>query len=153
MLYNINMAKGRKTKRNPIRKTNRKPIRKLIRKTKRKTKNNDKIKKKLKKYHQRSIKLKSVSTQDELFNFDKPKKSNTTKRMFYANLYKNMQNKDRLCHVMNIDNEVVSLPKSYPGDEWVHANLIRQPDRHIESFESDYFKEQYNRYRQMCVSK
>ena len=62
-----------------------------------------------------------------------------------------MKNQDTLCQVMNVDQEIINLPKDYPGDEWVHANLIGRRDMPIDLFESDHFKEQYNKYRQMCM--
>ncbi len=99
----------------------------------------------------RNSKLISISTQDDMKDpLNNSKKSENIKRMFYSILYKNMQNKDTLCQVMNVDQETINLPKEYPGDEWVHANLMGRRDMPINLFESDHIKSQYNKYRQMC---
>jgi hypothetical protein len=54
------------------------------------------------------------------------------------------------CTIINSHDEKILVPKSYPGDEWVHANLM--PDRHlpIDSFQEDQLKDKYNFYRRVC---
>ena len=102
------------------------------------------------KYPDRNSTLKSVSTQEEILSDSiDTKQDENLKRMYYANMYKNMQ-KNSLCKVMNIDNELVNLPSTYPGNEWVHSHLVAQRDRPVESFDNDELKMEYNKYRQMC---
>lgn len=54
------------------------------------------------------------------------------------------------CTIINSHDEKILVPKSYPGDEWVHVNLM--PDRHlpIDSFQEDQLKDKYNFYRRVC---
>jgi hypothetical protein len=54
------------------------------------------------------------------------------------------------CTIINSHNEKILVPRSYPGDEWVHANLM--PDRHlpIDSLPEDTLKTKYNFYRRVC---
>ena len=103
-------------------------------------------------YPARIHKLHSASTQNNL-NISSRKSQNNKNvvgKMYYANLYKNMQNREKPCMVMNPDQEIVALPNQYPGDHWVHANLMYNRDKPLEAFDSDILKEQYNKYRKMC---
>ena len=63
-------------------------------------------------YPGRNSILRSVSTQEEILAdlIDKNQDENV-KKMYYANMYKNMQ-KNNLCKVMNMDDEVVHLPET-----------------------------------------
>lgn len=101
-------------------------------------------------YPPRTHKLYSASTQNELHTINKKQNTNIVSKMHYANLYKNMKNQEKQCKVMNPDQEVVDLPSQYPGDDWVHANLMYNRDKPVEAFDSDVLKEQFHKYRKMC---
>ena len=103
-------------------------------------------------YPARIHKLHSASTQNNLnmnpgiYDINK----NVVGKMYYANLYKNMHNKDKQCIIMNPNQEIVAVPNEYPGDDWVHANLMYHRDKPVEAFDKDDLKEQYHKYRKMC---
>lgn len=102
-------------------------------------------------YPSRTHKLYSVSTQNNLnMSREKSQNKNLISKMYYANLYKNMKNREHQCKVMNPDQEIVDLPNTYPGDDWVHANLMYNRDKPVEFFDTDVLKQQYNKYRDMC---
>jgi hypothetical protein len=54
------------------------------------------------------------------------------------------------CTIINSHDEKILVPKSYPGDEWVHANLMPDRHLHIDSFQEDQLKDKYNFYRRVC---
>lgn len=138
-------------------KTNRKTTKKTINRRRHKiTKKQMKRKMHLSKiqsnYPARTHKLHSSSTQNNLnmkrgiYEINK----NVVGKMYYANLYKNMHNKEKQCMIMNPNQEIVAVPNEYPGDDWVHANLMYNRDKPVEAFDTDDLKEQYHKYRKMC---
>ena len=143
----------------PRKKVNRKTPKKTIfrkkqkgtRKTKRTHNNKLNLSKIQSNYPLRTHKLYSASTQNNLNTLNvKPKNTNKIGKMYYANLYKNMQNKQNQCKIMNPNQEIVALPNEYPGDDWVHANLMYNRDKPVEAFDSDELKEQFKKYSKMC---
>lgn len=56
----------------------------------------------------------------------------------------------RVCRIMNDHGEIIELPLEYPGDDVVHQDL--NPLRHLEitQFDSQYFRDLYNKYRKVC---
>ena len=57
---------------------------------------------------------------------------------------------DNECSIINVHDEDILLPKTYPGDLWVHNNLEHQRDKPLEYFTSDHLKEVYRKHRNIC---
>ena len=69
---------------------------------------------------------------------DKLNKINTKRR----NTLKNNKN-NHICLYKNFHEENIEVPYSYPGDLWVHNNLLVERDKPLELFDEDYLKEVY----------
>jgi len=76
---------------------------------------------------------------------DKLNKINTKRR----NTLKNNKN-NHICLYKNFHEENIEVPYSYPGDLWVHNNLLVERDKPLELFDEDYLKEVYNNHRRIC---
>lgn len=57
---------------------------------------------------------------------------------------------DHICLYKNFHEENVEVPESYPGDLWVHNNLLAERDKPLELFDEDYLKEVYANHRRIC---
>ena len=62
----------------------------------------------------------------------------------------NMNMNDHICLYKNFHEENVEVPESYPGDLWVHNNLLAERDKPLELFDEDYLKEVYANHRRIC---
>jgi len=61
----------------------------------------------------------------------------------------NMKNNDT-CNFINFHEEHIEIPNYYPGDLWVHHNLVVDRDKPLEYFDEDYLKEVYKKHRKIC---
>ena len=64
------------------------------------------------------------------------------------NMSNNMSN--NTCNYKNFHEEHIEIPDNYPGDLWVHHNLVVDRDKPLEYFDEDYLKEVYENHRKIC---
>lgn len=62
----------------------------------------------------------------------------------------NNLNSDHICRFKNFHEEDIEIPHTYPGDLWVHNNLVVDRDKPLEYFDEDYLKEVYANHRKIC---
>ena len=69
-----------------------------------------------------------------------------------VNLRNNSEKSDdnQTCNFKNFHEEHIEIPKTYPGDLWVHNNLLVERDKPLERFDEDYLKEIYANHRKIC---
>ena len=71
------------------------------------------------------------------------------KRKLSRNRNKLYNNKN-ICKFRNFHEEDIEIPETYPGDLWVHNNLLANRDKPLEYFEEDYLKDVYSDHRKIC---
>lgn len=59
-------------------------------------------------------------------------------------------NHNHICKFKNFHEEDIEIPHTYPGDLWVHNNLVVDRDKPLEYFDEDYLKEVYANHRKIC---
>jgi len=57
---------------------------------------------------------------------------------------------DHICRFKNFHEEHIEIPNTYPGDLWVHNNLLADRDKPLDFFEEEYLKEVYSNHRKIC---
>ena len=65
------------------------------------------------------------------------------------NLLKQSQD-DKQCYILTPHGNKIIFPKEYPGDDWVHANLIENNDKHIDLFSDEHLKNVFMHYWNIC---
>jgi hypothetical protein len=55
-----------------------------------------------------------------------------------------------ICRFKNFHEEHIEIPHTYPGDLWVHNNLLADRDKPLDFFEEEYLKEVYSNHRKIC---
>ena len=68
----------------------------------------------------------------------------------------NKDNSEDLVEIMTPRKQIVKLPRSYPGDVWVHQYLIEDNNYPIEYYQKyhDYiFNDTYMKYWNICYNK
>lgn len=55
-----------------------------------------------------------------------------------------------ICRFKNFHEEHIEIPNTYPGDLWVHNNLLADRDKPLDFFEEEYLKEVYSNHRKIC---
>lgn len=64
--------------------------------------------------------------------------------------YNHNNNQNPICKFKNFHEEHIEIPDTYPGDLWVHNNLLADRDKPLEFFDEDYLKEVYSNHRKIC---
>lgn len=62
----------------------------------------------------------------------------------------NSNNNNHICKFKNFHEEDIEIPHTYPGDLWVHNNLVVDRDKPLKYFDEDYLKEVYANHRKIC---
>ena len=62
----------------------------------------------------------------------------------------NNLNNGHICRFKNFHEEDIEIPNTYPGDLWVHNNLVVDRDKPLEYFDEDYLKEVYANHKKIC---
>lgn len=57
---------------------------------------------------------------------------------------------EHICRFKNFHEEHIEIPHTYPGDLWVHNNLLADRDKPLDFFEEEYLKEVYSNHRKIC---
>ena len=57
---------------------------------------------------------------------------------------------DKQCYILTPHGNKILFPKEYPGDDWVHANLIENNDKHIDLFSDEHLKNVFMHYWNIC---
>jgi hypothetical protein len=65
------------------------------------------------------------------------------------NLIKQSQN-EKQCYILTPHGNKILLPREYPGDDWVHANLVENNDKHINLFSDEELKDKFMHYWNIC---
>ena len=66
---------------------------------------------------------------------------------------KTTQNEE--CEIINVNNIKQTLPKNYPGDEWVHQNLLKNRDidlKYYQQYKPEMLTNTYNLYHNLCYN-
>lgn len=59
------------------------------------------------------------------------------------------------CYIIDVNNKKQILPREYPGDEWVHQNLLKHRDidlKYYQQYHPEILTNSFNRYHQMCYN-
>lgn len=70
-------------------------------------------------------------------------------RINNKNLIKQSQD-DKQCYILTPHGNKILFPKEYPGDDWVHANLVENNDKHINLFSDEELKDKFMHYWNIC---
>ena len=68
----------------------------------------------------------------------------------------NNVSKTNLTNILTPHGDVVKMPKEYPGDTWIHQNLISEnnlPLSYYQKFKPYHFNDIYQKYWKMCYKK
>lgn len=113
----------------------------------RRLQNKPKPKNKLKKIYSNKI-----SSLNSIF----PNSINLRNKRNLINNQNHIQNKNHnlnqnpICKFKNFHEEHIEIPDTYPGDLWVHNNLLEDRDKPLEFFDEDYLKEVYSNHKKIC---
>lgn len=100
-------------------------------------------------------KIKKINVKPSARKLKSQSKSKTTSLKSKKSLTKNKSNSmvntnDHICRFKNFHEEHIEIPHTYPGDLWVHNNLLADRDKPLDFFEEEYLKEVYSNHRKIC---
>jgi hypothetical protein len=84
----------------------------------------------------------------DLNNSNNPNNPNNSNNPNNPNNPNNSNN--HICKFKNFHEEHIEIPSDYPGDLWVHNNLVADRDKPLEYFDEDYLKEVYSNHKKIC---
>jgi len=100
---------------------------------------------------------KSSSKKIKIFrhpNGRKVRSNKGKKRGSYKNKkLKPNKNTNNSCYIIDVNNKKQILPKEYPGDEWVHQNLLKHRDldlKYYQHYQPELLTNSYNKYHKVC---
>ena len=59
------------------------------------------------------------------------------------------------CYIIDVNNKKQILPHNYPGDEWIHQNLLKNRDldlKYYQQYHPETLSDSYTKYHDMCYN-